>query len=400
MATPVTNNPETKARRSLVRRAAIVALPLAVLATAGVLLWSPQGMASASGAAQIRTVSSVDELTAALHSARDGSEIRLMAGRYPIALLRGIQIKGNATISSADPANPATFTGLTLRDCAGMTFRNLKFEGAAAGLQYHFLVLNSDRITLDALAFVGPAIGVDKTVNSALMLRNSRDIAVTRSHFSGFWHGLSLLDVESLTIKANEFRAMQTDAIRGGGGSNLLIAENVISEFHPAPGDHPDGIQLWSTHQTVAARNIVIRDNLVVRGAGAPTQGIFIRDTLDKLPFENVEISGNLAIGTMFNGIAISGVTGGRITGNEVIAHPDAKSWIRVQNAKAVELHDNRAMVFLIMASPGVTQKGNQITSPTNKAISAKIADWLDARPAMRDAAGPLLTELAARPAR
>lgn len=389
----------TAKRRAWLRRAAIIALPLAGLAAAGVLLSTPQGIANATGSAMVRSVSSVDELISALQNARDGSEIRLIAGRYPSAALRAIRIKGNATITSADPANPAIFTGLTVRDCAGLTFRNLKFEGAMQGLQYHFLVLNSERINLESLTFTGPVSGVDSSVISALMLRNSSDIVVTRSTFTRFWHALSLLDVEKLTIRANEFRSLRTDAIRGGGGSNLLIAENVIADFFPAPRDHPDGIQLWSTQQTKAASNIVIRDNLVVRGAGAIAQGIFIRDTHEKLPFENVEISGNLMVGTMFNGIAIMGVNRGRIIGNEVIAYPDAKSWIRVQNANAVELRNNRAMLYLIITSSGVSQTDNQTTNPTNKRIQARIASWLNARPAMRDTAGPLLRELAAQPA-
>ena len=76
-----------------------------------------------------------------------------------------------------------------------------------------------------------------------------------------------------------------------------------MADFHPIPVDHPDGIQLWSTDQKTSASNITIRYNLVVRGKGEATQGIFVRDVVGGLPFKSVQVYGNLVIGARFNGI-------------------------------------------------------------------------------------------------
>jgi len=53
----------------------------------------------------------------------------------------------------------------------------------------------------------------------------------------------------------------------------------------------------------------------------------------------------------MYNGIAIDGVVGATIDGNEVVAWPDQTSWIRVRNGTKVDMRANRAPKFVIQQS-------------------------------------------------
>lgn len=348
------------------------------------------------GAKQDVTVSSVAELNTALDRAKSGSVIRLMAGTYPAVLIRSVNIDGNVTITSADPEHHAVLQGMTVRDSSGLTFRALDFSATAPGAQYGFLVTGSHDVQLDQLVFDSPAVPIDKRIISALQLRGVQNVVVSRSQFRNYWNGITMLDVTGVKIVANELRDMRTDGIRGGGISDLLITQNVCADFRPVKPDHPDCIQLWSTNQTEPGRNIRIIDNLAWRRNGIQTQGIFIRDTFDKLPFENIEITGNLMIGTLYNAIAVSGLHGGTIANNEVIAYPDQKAWILINNGFGVTMNNNRAMIFLLRGQNDVKQSDNKLTNPTDKHIPQRIAQWLATKPDMQKNAGPLLRELIA----
>ncbi|QWC56592.1 hypothetical protein F7D01_05335 [Erythrobacter sp. 3-20A1M] len=341
-------------------------------------------------------VSSVAQLERAVASATPGSVIRISSGRYPAVSLKDIRKNGNVTIMSADPANPAIFSRLSLRDVSGLTLSHLSIipdEGVSE--RYALLALNCQDVEFRNLTFRGAGDRINRSIGPAVMLRSSSNIRFLRSNFAFFRHGLAMLDLKNLIIAQNEFDNLQTDAIRGGGVSDAIIENNVMTGYHPAPKDHPDGIQLWSTHQDEPGRNIVIRDNLVVRGEGGPTQGVFIRDTKKKMPFENVEVSGNLVIGSLYNGIAMGGVRGGVMRDNEVIAYPDRKSWIRIGNSGDVRMTGNRASKYVIRDNVGrIEQSENRETEPTSSDLGARIQQWVATKPGFAEYRGPVLKKL------
>lgn len=348
----------------------------------------------------IVTVSSVEQLQDAMRAAEGPTRILVAPGRYGVVDLRNVSGGGQVEVSSADPGQRAMLAGLLLRNVSGFTIRDLELarytDDPRAG-HYLLLALSSSDLTFEGLTFRGMNQRVDHSVISAAMLRNSNDIVFAKNSFSYFRHGLTLLNVENLTIRFNEFTHMQTDAIRGGGVSNSLLANNVMTEFYPLEDDHPDGIQLWSTHQEEPGRNIRIRDNLVVKGNGGYVQGIFIRDTYNSLPFENIEISDNFMIGTLYNGIAIMGVTGARLSGNVVLPDPGMRSWIRIRHGRDVVLEDNRAEMFLLNDNPGsIRQTRSRQIGRSNKNIPARIREWVDSRESFAEYRGPLLQSLMA----
>lgn len=334
---------------------------VSVALTAVVLIACTPGTAAPSGDG--RTVSTTAGLLTAVARAKPGDSIALAPGNYSGVLLRNISFTDKPVVlKSADPSRPAILKDLALINVSGLTLSGLELYAGPSSGMFGFKVQQSRRITLDRLV-----VHADKSADgkgiSPLMIRLSENVTVQDSEFHHAWHGLTMLDCRAIEIRGNRFHDLRTDAIRGGGVSDLIVENNVMTDFFPEEKDHPDGIQLWSTHQTAIASNIVIRGNQVIRGKGKPTQGIFIKDTYGKLPFENVEISNNLIVGGLFNGIAIRGVKGAVIRGNQVIGFPDQKSWIRVDNGTQVFMQENSAQQYVLQNS-SVRQKDNRTSGP------------------------------------
>lgn len=368
-----------------------------------------------------KIVSSAAELRRAVEDAEDGAVILLAPGRYPQIALGNVKKAGSVTIASADRSRPASIGRLMIRNSSGLVVRDVELaadesavpvrpaanrddDDAAGGAdgnrpeqgarpdagrslaaRFPFMVVESERIVLDRLYVHGPMDNLAAAYRiSAMMLRASKHITVSNSRFTALWHGIAMLDLDDGVIRNNEFSNIRTDGVRGGDVSNLQIVGNVFTDFHPVQGDHPDGIQLWSTPKRVAMNNILIRDNMVVRGKGLPTQGIFLRDVRNGRPFRNVDIRDNLVMGGLYNGIAVNGVDGGRIEDNEIINYPDRKhSWLRVDNSQGLDVRRNRASRFLITRS-SVQESENRIDGGSQRDEAKRVTKWLDAKPGRR----------------
>jgi hypothetical protein len=341
-------------------------------------------------------VGSSAALERALMAADSDTVIMLRPGNYAPFTLRNIQKASDILITSLDTDYPAILGGVAIHDCAGLHFHGLSVQPIMGAASPRFLmdVQRSKRIRLTEIKFTGPADDISALTYSGILLRDSQDLLVAKCQFTGFWNALSFLNISRASIMRNEFWNLRTDGIRGGGASSIEIAENVFTDFFPAKGDHPDAIQFWTTNEKLPARDIIVRDNLVIRGNGQIVQGIFLRDEATTLPYDNVTITGNLLIGTMYNGIMIDGAITARITNNQIIAHKDHKSWIRIERGRHVELHDNRAMHYIIATGSVVTQKGNRVTAPADSGWQKQVVDWASRRPDMTANAGPLLRRL------
>ena len=136
--------------------------------------------------------------------------------------------------------------------------------------------------------------------------------------------------------------------IRGGGTSNITIAHNTFTNQHVNSSDteHPDAIQFWTSGFNYSSSNITIDDNTITRGAGSAVQGIFMRDEVGNIPYQNVQIEGNEIIGENFNGLVVSGVNGGLISGNVVTSYSDFRSQIGVLDSTGVALNNNSAQAY------------------------------------------------------
>ncbi|MDG6079097.1 right-handed parallel beta-helix repeat-containing protein [Erythrobacter litoralis] len=359
------------------------------------------GQAVVEPTSQSVTVSSKADILRVLERINTPTRILLRPGNYGRLFLKDIAVPNGTVIQSAEMRRVATFEGIRLDGVRGLSFEGLGIEPPASGPvagRYGMLIVNSRSVEVDRLAFRGPGRTVNDRFGAALMLRNSSSITVKRSYFKNFRHGIAMLKLEDATIELNEFEELQTDAIRGGGVSDTRIANNVITNFSPAAKDHPDGIQLWSNQQRKAAKDIVIEDNLVVRGKGGPTQGVFIRDNRLRLPFENLRVTGNLVIGGLYNGISIGGADGVRLLDNTVISRPDQKSWIRLEHTRNTYAAGNSAAAYVVKNNPMPPKvRNNELTDPVRGDLTRTISEWVRSKEGFATYRGAVLQRLMKR---
>ncbi|MFZ5720230.1 MAG: right-handed parallel beta-helix repeat-containing protein [Pseudomonadota bacterium] len=299
-------------------------------------------------------VTNTSALTAALQSAKSGDVIKLAAGEYSRLSLEGVSFAGSGiTVTSLDPSNMATLNGFWLKNCQGLHFSNLEMVADPATLNA-YQIIGSSNISFDQVDVHGSLDGDAQNDASGLFIRNSDGVTVTNSEFHQLKGGVGHLDSKNIVIDGNKFYEIQTDGVLGGGTSNITVSNNVFKDFYPKGKDHPDAIQFWTTNTKASATDITVTGNVIVRGDGAPIQGIFFRDQVGDLPFKNVTISDNIVIGGGLNGIRLNGVEGVTISHNVVAGLPDQQSAITVSRGDGVTLTDNAATLFSIAST--VTQ--------------------------------------------
>lgn len=323
------------------------------------------------------TAGSSEQLMKFLVAAKAGDTIALTAGTYTPIMIRGLNVSG-VTITSADPSNPAILTDLTIRESSGINVSHVEMSSTKTSGAGAFMVYNSRDIHFDSVEVHGPAGLGSTTTVEGLGIRGSENVSVTNSEFHDVFHALGIGSNTGVTITGNSFHDIRTDGVRGGGNSEMLIANNLFTNFTPAEGDHADAIQLWTTNTTASAYDITIADNLVVRSSGAAIQGIFIRDQTDNLPYENVTVTGNMVLGGNANGIALNGVASGTISGNTVIEGPDRRSWIRVDESLQVSVTNNLSTFYMVdgATADGVLA-GNAMALDYTGSGAAQVSTWL-----------------------
>lgn len=335
------------------------------------------------------------QFAAALKTAKAGDTIALAPGTYADVVIKGLAPDGPIRITSADATNPATLTGLTVTASANLTFDHLIMKstgGVEAVNGRAFMVVGSSNVTFDHVEFAGQKLGA-QAETMGLFVRNSATVTVSNSEFHDLKHGVSFLDNTGVTVTQTTFHDIRTDGIRGGGNSNVLFSKNLFTDFHPAELDHADAIQLWTSGTTTSASNIVVSDNLIVRGDGEPIQGIFFRDQVGNVPFKNLTITGNLVIGGTYNGITADGVANGTVSGNVVLGFSDQASWIRVQNSGSLAIDGNVATTFNIDKELSAPAGNLLVVSPSDQGGSA-LAAWLETHPGTGGWTGPSVTLL------
>jgi Ca2+-binding RTX toxin-like protein len=128
-------------------------------------------------------------------------------------------------------------------------------------------------------------------------------------------------------------------------------------------------------------------------------QGIFLADETGTLPYQNVAISGNLLVGTNWNGIAVLAGNTAAIKNNVIASTADQRSWVRVKNATDVVVTDNQAGDFLYDPLAPPTQSGNVILFHTSEQVAQLIEAWRALHDAAVDVPTPVPDAQAPAPA-
>jgi hypothetical protein len=345
-------------------------------------------------------VQSSSELSAALKNAHSGDTIVLAAGNYSAVSLKDLHFLGEGvTITSADLSAPATLTDLTVTNSNGLFFNHLEFAVDPGKPKDSFKVVASQDVHFDSINWHGTLDDTPTSDQSGFLIRLSSNVSVTNSEFQQLSNGISYVESDHVTISGNNFHDIRTDGVHGGGTSFLTITSNLFTDFRPVGTYHPDAIQIWTTGTTNLTHDVLIADNLIIRGSGGIVQGIFLGDNTDHMPLTHVVITGNAVIGGMYNGIAVTGANDLQISGNQVIAFADQKSWIYVNKSTSVVVTDNEAYLTKFANTPDPIAYNNTVVAAVTdhgaNALQSFLSGQQDGASSLPHAAFSLAQDLA-----
>jgi hypothetical protein len=163
------------------------------------------------------------------------------------------------------------------------------------------------------------ANGVAGDDASGVVIRRASRVVLRDSRLNDVFRGVVVFDATGVEIRRTVFRAIGVDGVAARGTVGLRIVDNYFADFKnvDAVKFHPDAIQLWSRHAARANADVVIAGNLIRRGTGDPSQGVFIK-TPD-LRTTDLVIEENVVEQSMGQGIAVAGATGVVVRNNTVI---------------------------------------------------------------------------------
>lgn len=268
-------------------------------------------------------VTDADGLRHALAGAKTGDTISLAPGSYGDLVIGPRFARGPVTITAADAASPPVFRSIFIRDSADITLRNLAVAYGVAEkplVERAIEVRLSSAIRLEGLKVASAANGVPGDDASGVIIRDSRDVRVEASRFEHVFRGLVIFDSDAVVVRDSRFSQIGVDGIAARGAHGLAVENNLFTDFTPADAAkwHPDAVQLWSKGAARANERIVIRGNVIRRGSGAPSQGVFIKSP--EFASRNVVIEGNRIEQSMGQGIFVQNAIDVTIRDNVLIA--------------------------------------------------------------------------------
>ncbi len=340
------------------------------------LLALPVGVQAQTGA-QIR-VDDPATLAAALMTARGGETVMLGGGDYGVLKLTphsGVpgRYAHPVTITSADPANPARFSGMGLLNAENVVFDGVVFDYSYGLGDQHFsrpfIIAQSRGITIRNAVFDGDlAQGMSELddgfgMATGLAIREAQDITLENSEFFTFYRALDIGGSRNVVVRGNDIHSIRCDGMNLAQVEDVLIEGNHLHDFQVSAqsGDHRDMIQFWTAATKKPTQRVVIRNNVLNAGGGLYTQSIFMRnervDTKEaglELYYRDIRIMQNVIINAHLHGITVGETIGLEIANNTLIrsrlsqtADDGSVVWIPAINIKPesrdVAVTDNMA---------------------------------------------------------
>lgn len=296
---------------------------------------------------QIFNVTNQAELLSALARASGGDEIRLAGGDYGNLSAQGssstgaLQFSAAVKITSADPGNPAVFTGVDLRGAKNVTFEDVTFDYRfEAGDQIYgkpFNFTTCQGITVKDCHIEGDvAQGVSPSDDGygyaiGLSFTGCSGARVEGCEIEGFHRGLSVRESNAVVVAGNDVHDIRSDGMNFAEVAGVVIENNALHNFRASPnsGDHCDMIQFWTAGTDSPSRDIIIRGNQLDIGDGSATQSIFMRNELvdtgaagTAMYYQNVLIENNVIVNGHLHGITVGETAGLTIRANTLL-HAD-----------------------------------------------------------------------------
>ena len=351
----------------------------------------------------IHTVSSSDELTAALNSASSGDVVELAAGDYGNFSMRRLDFSSEIIVRSADPDDPAVFNTLTVTSSSNITFdslfidftptentvewstafravqgvsnitlRNSKIEGgnSIAGVSP-----DSDPGAQGASGILGEPIGRAITFAGTGIMIENNDI----SHFK---NGIAM-GGSGNSIIGNNIYDLRTSPIRGNG-NDLLIDGNYFHDSTPwkigGAGDHGDYIHLWTNPDGEPMSNITITNNVFSDENGGSLLGIYLDDNGNGVGYENVLVDNNVIYSTTGQAVRFENVANATISHNTILnkdgVEKSGSQLVMVDGTRDIHLENNIVSTFISEESQvALAEKGFTFTNNLDVSYNDPNAD-------------------------
>lgn len=320
-------------------------------------------------------VSSVSELKAALASAKGGETILVNSGDYGWVTLENFKFNDYVTIKSADGDGGAVFKHIGLNNTSHIRLDSLTAEFGPTppglGILKAVEVRKTDHLQIVNSEIIGHAGTKDweNLPRGIQIWDDSSNIELIGNHIHHVGRATLMQWVKNIVIKDN-----LVDDIRGDGfffqnSSNILIENNLLTDFYRKGDDHADYIQ-FDAGKGTADYGVVIRGNLMLKGDGnGDVQGIF-GDASDyysihQSSFKNFLIENNIYFDTGINGFHFWSGENMVLRNNTVLmdpstTHPDSPSRILMRGPQTNSVVENN-VALQVIAEDGSNASGNVI---------------------------------------
>lgn len=308
------------------------------------------------------TVNTKAQLDAAISRARGGEEIRLTRANYGMVIIRDRKFTAPVTIRSAYPAAPAIFSTLRMHNVSNISFNDIEItrvRGKDPDWAKMVEVRGGSNIAFIGGFVHGPANAMWQDDMYGMYIRNTANLRVSGVTFHDLRVALVVEDSSNFNIENNMFTQLSRDAMEIPGANGGRIFNNSVALFNVAPGEHPDGIQCWTSGKTSGCKNVQITMNRFVGTPGREFQGVFFGDEARVGGYDGIQIIGNSFANVMWHGINIGGMGTGIVIRNNILtAGPNYRPWIRT--AGPATLSGNSAPTYVIAGREGAPP-GNKI---------------------------------------
>jgi len=211
---------------------------------------------------------------------------------------RGVVLR-NLTIAPP-PATNINSQAVRIVGCPDVLVEGCTITGQAA----------TTGVAIDAPGPAGLVIGL--WAGEGLHVEGSAGAIIRRNVITRFHQGITAGKFDRLTIADNTVDNVRTTPIACTPGNDCRITGNKLGAAHPwrwgqtPAGDHGDRIHVWTAGGDVSG--LVIADNILDEGNGAPILGVFIQPKDGN--FTAVTIARNKLSGSNGQGIVLKGVSG------------------------------------------------------------------------------------------
>lgn len=334
----------------------------------------------------IFTVGDSLQLANAIKLAAGGDTILLSEGTYSGLSFKNLHFSQPVTITSE--TGGAVLKSFNISNSNGLSFQNLEFSNAGETGYYTWGVTDSQDIHFNNIDIHGSLNGNPQDDVEGIGISHSSNVSITNSQFHELYRSIAVGSDDGVRISGNSFHDIARSGIYGADSSNVVISHNSFTDFFPRIGDHMDAIAFYNTAAGGISHNITISDNIIVKGAGSPTQGIYLRGPSGSTAtsYDNLSVTNNLVVGEGYNGIGVGEATHLNVSGNVVVSYPgkDRISWIDIRDTVGAVVSNNQAALVGVVAANnniGLIQSGNVITSPVTDLGAVAIGNWLSLHP-------------------